>query len=55
MPKKTYKAKKRPTAFDEVLAARARERQAKIDKSIEDHLMWVKDHPSVHDRRPTNA
>lgn len=53
MPRrKTYKPKKRPNAFDAVLAERERQRREELDKTMDEFIAFTKEHPSVHDQMP---
>jgi hypothetical protein len=53
MPRRrTYKPKKRPTAFDSVLAERERLHKEKLDREIDEFLAFTAKHPSVFDKMP---
>lgn len=51
MPRrKTYKPKKRPNAFDAVLAEREQQRKDQLNKTIDQFIEFTKEHPSIHER-----
>lgn len=53
MPRRrTYKPKKRPNAFDHVLAEREAQRKRELEESIDRFIEFTKEHPSIHERMP---
>lgn len=50
--RKTYKPKKRPNAFDLVLAEREAQRKEREQREIDEFLAFTAKYPSVHDRMP---